>query len=185
MGWDPAEEYRYVGCKNLLLDISEVDEGTAVSSQGEMCCHWKDWLQISSALLCSMQWGITVSPGEAPHCSLGQLSAHPMQPLLAPHRGKICVQFFPLCLPCPCKCVCSAVSGLREGSARAHGSVSVLRPWYCHSPGLNASRVCCLMQLKCWVVEELLCASLLSAACYVWHLSLFCCYFEAQSHEWL
>lgn len=48
----------------------------------------------SPALLCRMQWGIAVSSGEAPHCSHGQISAHPMQLLLAPRRGKIRVQLF-------------------------------------------------------------------------------------------
>lgn len=123
----------------------------------------------SPALLCRVQWGIAVSSGDVPHCSHGQLSAHPMQPLLAPHGGKIRVQLF---LPSMSLWAClQCLLRAQGGSAIAHGSVSALKPCCSHSPsGLNASRVSCLMQLKWWVVEELLCASLLSAACYVWHL---------------
>lgn len=99
------------------------------------------------ALQCAV--GIAASPGEAPPCSHGQLSAHPMQPLLGPHRGKIHVQFLPFCPRVPVGV--SAVPALGSGGV-CHGTGQCLssKPCYCHSPsGLSASRVSCLVRLKC------------------------------------
>lgn len=92
MGWDPAEEYRYVGCKNLLLDISEVDEGTAVSSQGEMCCHWKDWLQklevfpLPCSAACSE--ALLSAQGRPLTALLGSFLPTPCSPCLLHTEGK-------------------------------------------------------------------------------------------------
>lgn len=122
--------------KNIGMWATEIFSWTSQRWRKELQSHLrgrgaamdKTYCTSSKCLLClALQCavGIAASPGEAPPCSHGQLSAHPMQPLLAPHRGKTHVQFLPFCPRVPVGV--SAVPAL-EVSAMAQGSVSVLSP---------------------------------------------------------
>lgn len=185
-GWDPTAKYRYLDCLSLLLDISELDEGTASLSRGDVftlkrltvkvVVLWGSgmaWVlqSTSPALLCSVQGGTAVSSGEAPHCCHRRLSAHLMHPLASSTQGvnpccRSLAPSLPFCFMYSYQCVSSVSSWLSEVSAMTYAGVSVLRWYYCHSPsGLNARRVSCLMEPKCWVVEGALLVCIFALCC--------------------